>query len=165
MYGISTEYEKVVRLKTVAAYEFAAMAGALAATSERSAIDLCARSGAHLGWMAQILDDIEALWFPIDADSDGERRTFPVMFALTLDHPNARQLRQRIETQEYDRRQLCRLLDAMDVRSRLLEAALDHRDQALNILRASFPPAGAEILGLYLDWLLGDGARLLGDAA
>ena len=157
------EYEEVVKRKTVAAYEFAAVVGARAASADSTTIDLCAQCGEHLGWMVQILDDLEALWFPVmENDPEIERLTFPVLLGLTIDHPNAQTLERLYRAKEYDRPRICALLDEMNVRTRLMNLALDHRDKAIEILEHdSFNPEGGAILKLWLDWLMRDGTRLL----
>jgi geranylgeranyl pyrophosphate synthase len=158
-------YEEIVRLKTVAAYEFAAVVGARVASSDPDTIARCSQCGVHLGWMAQILDDIEALWFPdMGSGSEIEKLTFPVLLGLTLDHPNAQSLGELCRAKEYDRARICTLLDEMNVRTQLMNAALDHRDAAIKALGGSFNPEGVAILKLWLDWLLRDGARLLSQA-
>lgn len=156
------QYEEIVKLKTVAAYEFAAVVGARITSSEPDVIALCSNCGAHLGWMTQILDDIEALWFPItEKNLEIEKLTFPLLLGLTLDHPNAQLLEKLCYEEEFDRIQICKLLDEMDVRTRLMNLALDHRDEAIESLSGSFNPEGSTILRIWLDWLLRDGARLL----
>lgn len=155
------EYRDIVEQKTVAAYEFAALAGAASVSPDATAIALCARCGARLGWMAQILDDVEALWFPVaKEDRQVARMTFPVLLGLTLDHPNARLLAELRQAREGDRVRTCTLLDEMDVRTRLLDLALDHRDEALAALGDPLHPDGRTILALWLDWLLRDARSL-----
>lgn len=156
------EYQEIVRLKTIAAYRFAAGVGAQVASSDISSITLCSKCGEHLGWMAQILDDIEALWFPLTVNiREVEKKTFPVLLGMTIDHPNAKRLDQLFDAEAYDRNQVCELLDEMGVRTRLVNAALDHRDAALKTLNEPHNPEGKRILKLWLDWYLRDGARLL----
>ncbi|MEP0857170.1 polyprenyl synthetase family protein [Trichocoleus sp. DQ-U1] len=156
------EYQEIVKLKTVAAYEFAAVVGARIACSESNAIALCSNCGAHLGWMTQILDDIEALWFPITENSlEIEKLSFPILLGLTINHSNAHLLEKLCHEKEFDRIQICKLLDEMKVRTRLMNLALDHRDKAIESLSGSLNPEGSQILKIWLDWLLRDGARLL----
>ena len=156
------DYEAIVRLKTVAAYEFAAGIGARLASADPDLIARCSQCGLHLGWMTQILDDIESLWFPVaESAADVEKPTFPVLLGLRMDHPNAQLLGKLYQAQTYDRLRICALLDEMDVRRQLMHTALDHRDAALEALRGAPNPEGAAILQLWLDWLLRDGAHLL----
>jgi hypothetical protein len=84
--------------------------------------------------------------------------TFPVLVGLTIEHPNSSLLKKLYAARNYDRDRICALLDQMDVRTRLMHLALDHRDQALKVLGDN---QGRTILKLWLDWLLRDGARLL----
>ncbi|MEO1352867.1 MAG: polyprenyl synthetase family protein, partial [Cyanobacteria bacterium J06635_15] len=128
-------YQEVVRLKTIAAYEFAAAIGAHVGTADSDAISTCSVCGVHLGWMAQILNDIEALWFPkLENHPEIKKMTFPVLLGLSIDHPNAKEIENLYRIQAFDRAHMCALLDEMDVRTRLMNLALDHRDRAIKSL-------------------------------
>lgn len=157
-----SSYQEVVALKTVAAYEFAAAAGARIAPSDEAVVAACSRCGEHLGWMAQVLDDVEALWFPVVDDDPIEKPTYPVLLGLTLDHPAARRLAALCRERPSRRAPICATLDEMDVRTRLMSVALDHRDAALECLAGTPQPAGRDILVHWLDRLLRDAARLVG---
>jgi geranylgeranyl diphosphate synthase type I len=158
-------YLRIVQAKTVAPYEFAALAGGLMATDDAERLARCQACGAHLGWLTQILDDIEALWFP-DGPSDLElgRLTYPTLFGLAMEHPRRRSLRVLLAGPRYDVGKVRVLLDEMGVRRQLLGQALDHRDAALAALDAPLHPAGRAVLQPWLDWLFRDGARLMGSA-
>ncbi len=165
------EYQAVVEHKTVSAYEFFALAGAMVGTDKPHLLDACARCGAELGWMAQILNDIAAVWFPKSGE-EGELRkpSFPVLFGLSLPHKEAESLAVLHREKSRDRERICALLDAMDVRRKLLGIALDHRDRALCALAPAdsvtvgvlspLSPDGAELLRVWLDWLFQDVAGL-----
>ncbi len=156
-------YEAVVERKTVAAFAFAATAGAQMATLDSAAIDSSHACGTHLGWMVQILDDIEALWFPDSLSTlRDDRRTYPVLYGLTLDHPQAEELRDLCSDETGDRQSICTLLDTMQVRQHLIALALNHRDQAIAALESPLNPDGVTILQLWMDWLFRDARRLLG---
>jgi geranylgeranyl pyrophosphate synthase len=158
------DYRSLVRAKTVAAYEFAAAAGAMVATSDMLAQARCRGCGAHLGWLTQILDDVEALWFPDGPDDLSlGRLTFPLLHGLSLDHPLAPALRGLFWPNEPDPPRVRELLDRMQVRRDLLSQALDHRDEALAALAPPLDPRGQALLRLWLDWLFRDGERLLGE--
>jgi geranylgeranyl pyrophosphate synthase len=160
------DYERIVQLKTVAGYEFAALAGAGVATTDPASLAQSQACGAHLGWMTQILDDIEALWFMGERnDLQAGRFTFPILYALAQDHPLAQTLRQLCSAEAYDHRQICAALDAMDIRFQLMTLALNHRDAALTALGGPRHPGGRVILQFWLDWLFRDGARLLPSVA
>jgi geranylgeranyl diphosphate synthase type I len=157
------EYEEVVNAKTVAAYEFAAIAGARAAVDDGAAIARCSQCGQHLGWMTQILDDIEALWFPVGpGDLQCGRFTFPIFYGLSLEDSHAAELRELCSASAYDEVRICALLDEMDVRGQLVTRALDHRDAALAALSSPLAAGGLEVLQPWMDWKLGDVARLIG---
>src|SRR5262249_28996050 len=71
------EYGAIVAHETVAAYEFAAALGPRVAHADAEVLALVSGCGRDLGWMTQILDDIEALWFPVaEAPGELEKRTF-----------------------------------------------------------------------------------------
>lgn len=160
-----SEYQQVVQEKTVAAYEFAAIAGTYVATSDAYAMTRSKECGAHLGWIQQILDDMEALWFPEESDGNGneEHNTFPVLYGLSLKNPHTANLQLLASSKERDSEKICAVLDKMDVRSKLMTMALNHRDNALSILDSTPHPKYREILQHLLDWQFRDGDRLLGN--
>ncbi|MBD2459255.1 polyprenyl synthetase family protein [Nostoc sp. FACHB-87] len=156
------EYREIVNLKTVKAYQFATAIASYLSACDADIIALCVQCGTHLGWMTQILDDIESLWFPVTENiREIEKKTFPVLLGLTLEHPNAQKLASLFHKQEYNRIKICELLDEMEVRTRLMNIALDHRDQAIKSLAKLPNPEGSNILQLWLDWYLRNGELLL----
>jgi len=152
-------YREVVARKTVSAYVLAAELGALAVTIEEERLARARTCGAHVGWMAQILDDLEGLWFPADGDDLArERMTFPALHGLregraaVLEaHAQGPSARPRLRA----------LLDGMGVRRELMTAVLDHRDAALSSLGPPLDPAGLTVLQPWLDWTLRDAGELL----
>ncbi|HLZ30191.1 MAG TPA: polyprenyl synthetase family protein [Chloroflexota bacterium] len=156
------QYEQAVKLKTLAAYEFAALAGGLVASADPHGLARCSECGLHLGWMAQILDDVEALWFPVAGQPPEMKKTFPALLGASIEHPNARQVQQLLQATDGDATRMCGLLDDMHVRTILLSSALDHRDKAIHALQGTGHPEGETLLKLWLASLWGDGARLLG---
>lgn len=158
-------YLLIVQAKTVAAYEFVALAGARLAAADDELLARCRECGAHIGWLTQILDDIEALWFP-EGPSDLElgRLTFPVLYGLAMEHPQRRSLRVQLAGPRCEVSKVRALLDEMGVRRQLMDQALDHRDAALAALAAPLHPTGQAVLQPWLDWLFRDGNRLLGYA-
>ncbi|MCH9639288.1 MAG: polyprenyl synthetase family protein [Betaproteobacteria bacterium] len=156
------EYVNIVKLKTVAAYRFSVLAGGLAGTEDKKLLAQCALCGEHLGWMAQILDDIESLWFPAVKNRQMEELfTFPVFYGLEKTHPAAAELKVYMDNAHMDRSEICALLDDMNIRQELMTLALDHRDMAYQVLGKPFCQEGVVTLKILLDWLLRDGARLL----
>ena len=160
-----SEYQQVVREKTIAAYEFAAIAGTYMATSDSYAMTCSKECGAHLGWIQQILDDMEAFWFPDGSNdvSDKEYNTFPVLYGLSLNDPHVANLQLLCSSNERDSDQIRAILDKMDVRRKLMTLALNHRDHAISILESAPHPGCHEILRHLLDWQFRDGDRLLGN--
>ncbi len=156
------EYQEIVKFKTLRAYQFLTTIGSYLSSSDANIITFCSQCGMHLGWMIQILDDIEALWFPVVENiREVEKKTFPVLLGLTINHPNTKKLRDLFDRKEYDRIQICNLLDEMDIRARLMNIALNHRDKAIEIIEQLPNPDGGKILNVWLDWFLRDGKQLL----
>lgn len=153
------DYQNLVYAKTVSAYRFAAASAAYVGTDDIDTIHTCQNCGVYLGWMIQILDDIEAMWFP-DGPSDLAcgRLTFPLLYGLSLERPQVQELKRLCAEPDLHHGQILALLDEMQVRVRLVEMALDYRDQALNTLATQ--PRGYQILETWLDWLWRDGNRL-----
>ena len=157
------EYEEIVRLKTVSAYEFAAVIGALVASSDTNAIEMCSKCGIHLGWMAQIMNDIEDLWFSVDRGNLSFKHfTFPLLYGLSMENPHTTELRQLCSDNNYDEDRIRILLDEMNVRRELMTLALDHRYHALAALGPPLHPDGLAIVQIWLDWLFRDGDYFLG---
>jgi geranylgeranyl pyrophosphate synthase len=156
------EYETIVSLKTVSAYAFATGITAQQVSRDPQVIALCIQCGQHLGWMTQILDDVEALWFPVlENVRELQKGTFPLLFGMEMQHPIAQKLKE-IYQGDNTRIQICQLLDEMDVRHHLMHLALDHRDAALEKLNdVSLNPEGRQILQIWLDWWLQGADRLL----
>lgn len=152
------EYEAVVADKTVAAFEFAAMAGALVAGADEDVVARCAAAGRNLGWMIQILDDIESLWFPDPAAVGPCRPGYPLFSGLPVGEAS---LADEADGLPRARMALCAALDDLGVRSSLLSRALDHRDAAIELFGAPLDPAGAAIFVPLCDWMLRDGEQLL----
>lgn len=155
------EYIATVKLKTVAAYRFSVLAGGLVGTEDEKLLAHCAQCGEHIGWMAQILDDIESLWFPAVTDRQTEELfTFPLFYGLGKSHPSVVELKAYMDSAHRDRTEICALLDDLNIRQELMGLALDHRDMAYQALGEPLCREGAAILKILLDWLLRDGARL-----
>lgn len=155
-------YEEVVELKTVAAYELAAVTGANAVTADAKAIERCRVCGRHIGWAQQILDDIEAFWFPDNAKDPGhEQYTYPVLLGMEHGCKTSETLSKLCAQKYRDDMAIRQLLDSHDVRGRLMMRALDHRDKALEALEVPLKLEGHQLLKLWFDWLFRDGERLL----
>ncbi|MBP0010096.1 MULTISPECIES: polyprenyl synthetase family protein [unclassified Roseofilum] len=156
------EYQDLIKLKTLPAYQFATVIGACVAAADPQQLNAAAEFGQHLGWMTQMLDDIESIWFPtVENQREIEKKTFPVLLGLSLDHPNAERLEKMFHQKQYHRKTICTLLDEMDIRTRLIHSALNHRDEALKSLENLPNSEGKAILQIWLDWYLGQGERLL----
>ena len=155
------EYTEIVSLKTIAAYRYAFLSGALSHTNDENTIDTLTQCGEHLGWMAQILDDIETLWKPLYNKEKLNTFTFPILYGLQLTHPKAITLRTLIQNPTPNSYEIYTVLDEMNLRHESMHIALDHRDQALQLLKDNFPKEGANMLKIILDWLFRDAQLLL----
>jgi len=149
------EYRRHVEAKTVAAFTYAGVAGALASTDDPDATDRARTCGMHIGWMTQILDDVETVW-----EGDGsvllwERRgLLPVLIGLSLDHPGAAQLEEVMESGG-DVASALPVLDEEGVRRYLISEALNRRDGAREALGPPMAADGLALLDLWLDWIIG----------
>jgi geranylgeranyl pyrophosphate synthase len=156
------EYKNIVRMKTVAAYEFATVIGSLTVVSNESDVKLCRECGNRIAWMSQILNDIEGLWFPQTTNNrELEKGSFPVLYALESDEVNAQKLRKIYSSKNLNRKAVCSLLDEMNIRTQLIELAMDYRDEALKIIHKARNPEGEKILKIWFDWMLRDTTHLL----
>ena len=156
-----SDYSRIVSLKTIAAYRYAFLSGVLLHAKDDNTLDIMTKCGEHLGWMAQILDDIEALWYPLANNPIEEIYTFPVFYGLEKDHDRTKELKALLQESKSSREDVCFLLDQMNVRNELMGIALNHRDEALRLLGEPFAPEGATILKTILDWFLRDAHKLL----
>lgn len=158
------DYKKLVKLKSIPAYEFSAISGACLSTSEIEVITQCSNCGKHLGWMAQILDDIESLWFPAQETlHETKKKTFPILLGMSIEHNNKNLLIEIVNSKDFDRHKICRILDEMNIRNILVKLALDHRDRGIESLNDVINHVGKEILENCLAWYLRDGIHLLDD--
>jgi geranylgeranyl pyrophosphate synthase len=158
-------YLRLVEDKTACAFEFAAWAAARLHTDEEPQLRAARACGRHVGIMLQILDDLEACWFPVGLSDLGQgKRTLPLFFGLArVDHPDRAELARILGSSVpwAEERRVLEILDAMDIRRRLVWAALQERDLA-RAAAAELPRAeGAAILQTYLDWTFRDVAQML----
>ncbi|ABW30954.1 polyprenyl synthetase family protein [Acaryochloris marina] len=155
-------YEEVVELKTVAAYELAAIVGANAVTADGNFTKKCRVCGRHIGWAQQILDDIEAFWFLDNAEESGhEQYTYPVLLGIENGGSTGEAVSRLCNQKDRNDDAIRNLLDSLDVRGQLMMRALDHRDQALLVLGPPLRSEGHQLIKLWFDWLFRDGERLL----
>lgn len=159
--GSLRDYRQVVQHKTVDAFAFAALAGAMAADPHSPSLEACQRAGAHLGWMIQLLDDLDAFWGPVgEAELARGLRTFPFWLGVERGVPEVRAWSADPGAAgALDR--LRRGLDASGIRSDVLRLAADERDHAIQAL-AGLDPAASDGLSAWLDWLFRDWQRLAG---
>jgi geranylgeranyl pyrophosphate synthase len=159
------DYLQLVEDKTASAFAFAAWAAARLHTDAEPQLRAAEACGRHVGRMLQILDDFEACWFPIGLSDIGQgKRTLPVFFGLAqIDHPAQPELARILASSVpwAEERRVIEILDDMDIRRRVVRAAVKERDLA-RAAAAELPVAdGAAILDVYLDWTFRDVAQML----
>lgn len=162
--GIQTleDYLRLVEDKTACGFAFIGAAGARLATADPEVVAACRACGHHLGIMLQLLDDLEACWFP---DGPGDlaqgKLTFPVWLALAREHEHRDELRRLVEQPQRHEARIREILDGLDMRGYLVWAALEERDRAVAAVSACPEPAGRHILQAYLDHTFRDVAGLM----
>jgi len=158
-------YLQLIEDKTASAFAFAAWAAARLHTEAAPALRAAEACGRHIGRMLQILDDLEACWFPIGLSDLGQgKRTLPAFFGLAqVDHPAQPELARILASSVpwAEERRVIEILDAMDVRRRVIWAAVKERDLARTAIAELAVPDGAAILDAYLDWTFRDVADML----
>lgn len=158
------EYLRLVDDKTGCAFAFAASAGARMATNDEGIAEHCRRSGHHVGVMLQLLDDLEACWFPeSQSDLAQGKLTFPIWLALEQDTPESAELRALVQAPApaVQEARILELLDALDIRRAMLWAALDERDRALDAIGMCHEPEGRALLQIYMDHVFRDVTEML----
>jgi geranylgeranyl pyrophosphate synthase len=154
------DYLALVEDKTACAFSFAAWGGARLHTDHEPALRAAAACGRHVGIMLQVLDDLEAAWFPIGlSDLRQGKCTLPMFFGLAqVDHPAHRELTALLGAGVpwANERRVLEILDEMNVRRRLVWAAVKERDLARAAIAELPNPDGAQLLGVFLDWTFRD---------
>lgn len=162
--GIPTldDYLRLVEDKTACGFAFIAAAGARLITADPAIVAACRACGHHVGILLQLLDDLEACWFP-DGPSDlaQGKLTFPVWFALAREHEHRDELRCLVAQPQHHEVRIRAILDGLDMRRYLVWAALEERDRAVAAIAACPEPAGLRILHAYLDDIFRDVADLM----
>jgi geranylgeranyl pyrophosphate synthase len=156
------DYLRLVEDKTACGFAFIAAAGARLVTDDPAVVAACRACGHHVGMMLQLLDDLEACWFP-DGPSDlaQGKLTFPIWFALAREHEQRDELHRLVAQPQRDEPRIREILDGLDMRRYLVWAALEERDRAVTALAACPEPAGRAILQRYLDDSFRDVAELM----
>jgi geranylgeranyl pyrophosphate synthase len=159
------DYLELVEDKTACAFSFAAWGGARLNTDHEPALSAAAACGRHIGTMLQILDDLEAAWFPVGlSDLRQGKRTLPMFFGLAqVDHPAHAELAELLGAGVpwANERRVLEILDEMDIRRRLVWAAVKERDLARAEIAQLPHPDGAQLLGVFLDWTFRDAEQML----
>lgn len=156
------QYEQLVERKTIGPFGFAAAGGAMMHTDDFRAVDACRRCGRAVGYLLQVLDDVEALWFP-DGPSDLElgKLTYPVLLGLAREPAPQGALRALLADRPLDLVRIRGALDALALRQHLVEEALRARDEALSHLPAGSDTPAARVLSAWLDHIFRGVSALL----
>jgi geranylgeranyl diphosphate synthase type I len=152
-------YWATVAEKIGFAYATGCATGAMIATDEAGLIEACGNFGFHLGYVIQIVNDMESIWRPDGAtDLKQGKITLPLLYGLTGDHPARDELALLVNSGEMacqgDR--IKEILDAVDARSFIIWAALQERDQALQAISICPDSEGRQALEAYVTGLFGD---------
>jgi geranylgeranyl pyrophosphate synthase len=156
-----TEYWETAAAKSGAFFQIACWSGARLATNQTSILNGCDTFGQHLGLLIQILDDLEdfnaqqasnkVIW------NQGIRRSLPIVFALEVNPPAARERLERlIEAAPLDdqaSKEAWEMLDISGAGLYLLTEVEGHRKQALAALEGAFPdsPSRSALAKLLTD--------------
>jgi geranylgeranyl pyrophosphate synthase len=158
-------YLALVEDKTACAFAFAAWGAARLHTDDEAHLRAARACGRHVGIMLQILDDLEACWFPLGgSDLAMGKRTLPLFFGLAqADHPDRPELARLLASAVpwAEERRVLEILDAMEIRRRLVWAALEERDRARAAIAALPHGDGAALLDVFLDWSFRDAEQML----
>jgi geranylgeranyl pyrophosphate synthase len=157
-------YWATVAEKVAYAYATACTAGAMIATDNRDLIRACGDFGFHLGFVIQVVNDMESIWSP-DGETDLKQGkvTLPLLYGLTSDHSQHSELVSLVKADEIasSGERIKEILDSIDTRSFLIWSALKEREQALEAISICPDPEGKEALEAYVTGLFGDIESLL----
>lgn len=154
-----TTYQRLVEGKTALPFAFAGWGSAALHADDPRILAACRDAGFHIGVMLQLLDDMEACWFP-DGPSDltQGKLTYPIYMGLEQPGDLAVELARLVHAADapYHEPRILEILDELDVRDRLIWAAIRERDTALAALRRCPDPAGLAICQMFVDWTMRD---------
>jgi geranylgeranyl pyrophosphate synthase len=158
------DYWATVAEKIAYAYATGCTTGAMMATDSRELIRACGDFGFHLGFVIQVVNDMESIWSP-DGETDLKQGkvTLPLLYGLTSDHPERSELVSLVAADEIasNVERIKEILDSIDTRSFLLWSALKEREQALEAISICPDLEGKEALEAYVTGLFGDIEPLL----
>ena len=165
------DYWRLMRGKTGASLALACEVGALSACPDNSEIaTVCARFGAHMGVLIQILDDLDGTFRPVGiGDLRAGKMTLPVLYGLAIDHEARAELADIVNTgclaNNADR--VKAILDSIDTREFLVWCAFEEHKQAISCLQ-ELPPIksddeknGRDALRVYANLLMTGWENLL----
>lgn len=133
------DYWRLMCGKTGASLALACEVGALSACPDNSEMAaVCARFGAHMGVLMQILDDLDGTFRPVGiGDLRAGKTTLPVLYGLAIDHEGRAELACIVQggclANNADR--VKNILDSIDTREFLVWCAFEEHKQAINCLQ------------------------------
>lgn len=128
-----------MRGKTGASLALACEVGALSACPDNDEMAaVCARFGAHMGVLMQILDDLDGTFRPVGiGDLRAGKITLPVLYGLAIDHEARTELASIVRSgclaNNADR--VKTILDSIDTREFLVWCAFEEHKQAIKCLQ------------------------------
>ena len=152
-------YWRTMELKTATAYSAACASGAMVGTENPQLIEACTLFGHHVGLAIQIFNDMESIWQP-DGMSDLKqgKMTLPLMYGLTLDHPDRDELLSLVTANRImaHSERIKQILDKIDTKDFLIWATLKQREEALEAIKICPNVTGQEALEAYITGMFGD---------
>jgi geranylgeranyl diphosphate synthase type I len=158
------EYWRIIELKTATAYAAACASGALVGTENPQLIEACQVFGHQAGLAVQILNDMESIWQPEGlSDLKQGKITLPLMYGLTLDHPDREELLALAKANQIgvNSDRIKQILDKIGTKKFLIWAALKQREEALESVKICPNAEGREALEFYMTGMFGDIEALL----
>jgi geranylgeranyl diphosphate synthase type I len=153
------DYWATVAEKIAYGYATGCAVGAMVATDKTDLIKACRDFGFHLGFVIQIVNDLQSIWSPRGVtDLKQGKVTLPLLYGLTTDHPKRDEL--AILTRDgkiapHEER-IKEILDSIDTKSFLIWTALTERDRALQAISLCPDSEGRQALEAYVTGLFGD---------
>ncbi len=153
------DYWATVAEKVAYGYATGCSAGAMVATDKSDLIHACGNFGFHLGFVIQIVNDMQSIWSPDGVtDLKQGKVTLPLLYGLTNNHPKRDELVSLTRAGKITSREerIKEILDSIDTKSFLIWSALKERDQALQAISLCPDSEGRQALEAYVTGLFGD---------
>jgi geranylgeranyl diphosphate synthase type I len=153
------DYWATVAEKIAYGYATGCGVGAVIGTENIDLINACRDFGFHLGYVIQIVNDMESVWSQNGiSDLKQNKVTLPIIYALTTKHPQRDALISLVKSSKIasGAAAIKDILDSIDTKNFLTWAALKERDQALQALNKCPDSDGRQALEAYVTGVFGD---------